>query len=150
MEIKTIQGIQETEIFSRQKLSGQAKGGFQQCLDQLSKKNMVQGTTPFASTLLPEIQPIPYLSIETNQTVMMEKANKMLDLIDKYAQELGNPMKTLKEIEPTLSTLKNESEKLYKEYIAGSGDDKTLKEMLNSIQVAANVEYFKFQRGDYI
>jgi len=67
--------------------------------------------------------------------------------MEKYAQALRDPKRTLKSIEPLVSQIGTEIQGLK---VQGREQDAGLSKLVNDIAVTATVEAFKFQRGDYV
>ena len=63
---------------------------------------------------------------------------------------MEDPDKTLKDIEPLIDTIKRDASQLLAEAENALPGDGKLKRIAREAAVAANVEYFKFYRGDYI
>ena len=65
-------------------------------------------------------------------------------------KEIGDPDKTLKDIEPLIDTIKKDASQLLAEAENALPADGELKRIAREAAVTANVEYLKFYRGDYI
>ena len=94
-------------------------------------------------TTLPPLQTISHVSV-------VQKTDRLLDLLDNYAKDMDNPDKTLKDIEPLIDTIKEDALQLLKEADIALPGDENLKRIAQEAAVTANVEHFKFYRGDYI
>lgn len=147
MEIKGIQGIQKTAKFSRQEHTD--RGGFQQYLDQVAKNGQSDTSVKEAASL-PEVHPITILTFESNDIKLVDETNRVINLLEQYSKELSDPAIPLKQLEPTLADFKNEAEKLYNDYAGIHDNNSNFEEIMNNLKLIANVEYFKFHRGDYI
>jgi len=150
MDIQNINALTQSAKSTRQKSTDDAcPSQFQTYLDQFSGKS-VQENAPKAQSPgnISNVQPIPFINITTPQQEMAEKVDSVLDLLDTYSQDLKNPNKTLKEIEPALLNMKQAAEKLYNEHQEGNSQELT--QFISQLHMTASVEYFKFQRGDYI
>ncbi|CAN2040914.1 conserved hypothetical protein [Candidatus Magnetomoraceae bacterium gMMP-15] len=146
MDVKAITGIHESAKISRQNSTTHDVAEFQRHLEQAKNKTRVMDTSLQKTSNLPGPHPVPILNFEYSLTEeMTDKANKAIDLFEKYSQQLNDPSKTLKDIEPTLIGLKNEVDSL-----DADSTDRELKQIINKLTITANVEYFKFQRGDYV
>jgi len=79
-----------------------------------------------------------------------EKADTLLSHLDMFASELNNPERSLKDMEPVVTSMKNDAddimEAMEKEGVA---DDK-LKKIITESAMMVNIEYYKFYRGDYL
>jgi hypothetical protein len=74
----------------------------------------------------------------------------LLEMLESYARNMADPKKNLKEIEPLIDTLQKEATRLSAEADKAVPDDAALKQIVDEFAVAANVEYVKFYRGDYL
>jgi hypothetical protein len=81
---------------------------------------------------------------------LLDRSEKVLDLLDEYVRVLKNPQKSLREIEPLVSSIENEVE------IASFKADGTVprgggvEQLVKELSVTASVAMLKFRRGDYI
>ena len=151
MDINAIQGVSESEIITQQNNVRANQSGFQNCLDQCIDQCMSkEKSTTSDINQLPEIYPVNFLNIKNGESTFANKASNLLDKFDDYVNSLKNPDMTLKSIEPAIVNLKNEADTLSKNFISSSENDSSLAKIVNDLQVMANVEYFKFYRGDYI
>jgi hypothetical protein len=99
---------------------------------------------------LGEIQPLVLAPFKTGADPIVKKADKLLDLMDSYAKGLENPQKSLRDLESQLLMIKDGSEKLINDMEKGVNLDEGLKNIVNECALTANVEWVKFQRGDYV
>ena len=96
-----------------------------------------------AAATLPQLQTLTPAGVA-------QKTDKLLDLLDNYTREIGDPDKTLKDIEPLIDTIKKDASQLLAEAENALPADGELKRIAREAAVTANVEYLKFYRGDYI
>ena len=82
--------------------------------------------------------------------VIAEQMEFTIDLLDQYASMLADPKKSLKDIEPVLSQLADETESLKTSFADKNIEDPELKSMLNDLMFSVMTEQIRFQRGDYI
>ena len=124
---------------------------FKQSLEAAqAKKTTVSGPTQavkslgeVAATTLPQLQSLSPAGV-------IQKTDRLLDLLDNYLKNIDNPGKTLKDIEPLIDTIKKDASLLLAEADKALPGDGDLKQIAREAAVTANVEYFKFYRGDYI
>ena len=124
---------------------------FKQSLEAAqAKKTAVSGPTQavkslgeVAATTLPQLQSLSPAGV-------IQKTDRLLDLLDNYLKNIDNPGKTLKDIEPLIDTIKKDASLLLAEADKALPQDGDLKQIAREAAVTANVEYFKFYRGDYI
>jgi len=85
-----------------------------------------------------------------NEAGLIERSGKILDLLDKYIQELNDPAKTLKDIDPLVKNISEEMTLLE----SGSTDSVAkaggLGGFVQELAVTTNVALYKFRRGDYL
>lgn len=74
--------------------------------------------------------------------------NGLLDSLDNYAQALGNPGVSLKQLEPLAMDLERKADVLESNLTAGNGG--SLTDLAQEALTQARVEAFKFRRGDYV
>ena len=109
--------------------------------------------TDVRSNETPVITNVPGLQINTFQSEgkmpVVQRAERLLDLLSEYQQKLANPSFTLRDISPLIDELKADNRALVSSVNSLSEGDE-LKNILNQIIVAASVEIIKFDRGDYV
>jgi hypothetical protein len=151
MDIQNINALTQSAKISRQNGTQTQVKEFQDYLDAFSEKSIADDTSHVKTCgNIKDVQPIPFVNMPSPQKEMVEKVDLVLDLFETYAQNLSNPSKSLKEIEPALLNMKQAAERLSKENLFHENKGSDLSQLVNNIQVTASVEYFKFQRGDYI
>ena len=95
----------------------------------------------------PDLQMNPFQS--EGEIPVLERAERLLDLLGEYQQKLANPAFTLRDISPLIDELKADNKRLVSSVNSlAEGDER--KNILNQITVAASVEIIKFNRGDYV
>ena len=102
------------------------------------------------TTLLDPISAIRFnpLSSQDND-ITLDRVENLLNLLEKYRQQLRDPQVTLKTIEPLMSTIAAEKDQLSEKLDSISNED-GLKDILNQTLITASLEVIKFNRGDYI
>jgi hypothetical protein len=151
MDIQNINALTQAAKTSRQNSAQAQVKEFQEYLDAFSEKTKTSETSQLKpSGNIQNVQPMPFVNMASPQKEMVEKMGSVLDLFETYALNLSDPNKTLKDIEPTLLNMKQAADSLYKENFLHSDKGNQLSQLVNNLQVTASVEYFKFQRGDYI
>jgi histidinol phosphatase-like PHP family hydrolase len=115
----------------------------------LSQKS--QETTGSEQTsALREPQPSIMNPSGTTSTHMIGQTDKLLGLLESYATGLENPSATLKELASIVSMMKDEAMQLMASTDAHAVEESGLNGIAAKAALTANVEYIKFQRGDYI
>jgi len=99
------------------------------------------------STPLLEIQPAKTLG--ENKSTVVERVYKFLNTLDDYRHKLGDPLVSLKEVDPVIKQLEAENENL-KPVLESLAERDELKEILNDVLITASLEVIKYRRGDYI
>lgn len=88
--------------------------------------------------------------VESGASDVANRTDKLLNLLDNYSQDLGNPEKSLKEIEPLLTDIRNSAQRLLEDAGSSGQADPKLNRIATETAMFANTEYIKFNRGDYI
>ena len=138
-----------TPISGPQKTEKPKTGLFQQNLNAAQVKKQVTETLPTGVAPLGELRPTTFPSISTPSAGIANRTNGLLDLLDRYARDIENPKKTLKEIEPLIASIQRKALQLMEEADKMVPDDAKLKRIAEECAVTANVEYLKFYRGEY-
>jgi hypothetical protein len=81
---------------------------------------------------------------------LIDQSNRVLDLLDEYANELKNPEKSLKEIDPLLKTIEKEVGLVEARAADPIYGDDDIGGVVRDLALTANVALFKFHRGDFI
>lgn len=82
---------------------------------------------------------------------LWSELNGLLDSLDSYAQALGNPTWSLKELEPLAQDLESKADQLEQGLTAGQlGGENNLSGLMQEVLTQARVESIKFRRGDYV
>lgn len=102
------------------------------------------------TTLLDPISAIRFnpLSSQDND-ITLDRVENLLNLLEKYRQQLRDPQVTLRTIEPLMRTIAAEKDQLSEKLDSISNED-GLKDILNQTLITASLEVIKFNRGDYI
>ena len=102
------------------------------------------------TTLLDPISAIrfnPLSPLDKNITV--ERVENLLNLLEKYRQQLKDSNVTLRTLEPLMNTIAEEKDQLSAKLDSIPNED-GLKEILNQTLITASLEVIRFNRGDYI
>lgn len=161
-----INNIPEQIAAIRQKA---ATGNTQKSGEAFSKalRDIMSGTQPpeTPSEISPETQPeataallktaginpsFMRLNDAASISDVMNQTDQLLTRLDDYAKLLEDPASTLKDMEPVIDSIKKDADALNadaeKKLPEGSG----IKKVVREFAIAANAEYFRFKRGDYI
>ena len=155
--MSNISGITDkTVIFKKSAIGTADKDAFRLTLESTIENNVNRTDKAGGIKYLGEIRApasnVVRLNSENEILEMTYKTNSLLELLDNYSKELDNPNRTLRDIEPLISTIKKDAEHLLAdtEVCAIGADEIGIKELAGRCAVAANIEYIKFQRGDYL
>ena len=85
---------------------------------------------------------------DTNSAILMH-GDKILSLLDDYAGHLNDPTKTLRDIEPLVGEIEKEITFIEAETAEKGQNDKGLQGLINDLVLTANVNIYKFYRGDF-
>ena len=99
---------------------------------------------------LAEIGPTDSQLPHRSDAAILKRSERVLDLLDEYANGLNDPKKTLKDIEPLIASIKEEADTIERESRGKLHHDRELEGFVKELSVTANVAMFKFHRGDYI
>ena len=132
MDINSIKNFSEAEFPSSRKIN--TDKGFGEIFDRkITELNATETLKPTGG-----------------KADVLEHGNRILNLLDDYARDLGNPQKTLKHIEPLVQTIKKEASLIEDEASEKVQNDSELERFIKDLTVTANVAAFKFNRGDYV
>lgn len=81
---------------------------------------------------------------------LLDHGDRVLDLLDGYANELADPNNTLKDIAPLVKRIEDEVNLMEAQTKERAGDDGELARLIQELKVTANVAVLKFERGDYL
>ena len=99
---------------------------------------------------LSEVNSISSLTSADPKTDLLDYSDKVLDLLDGFAKELSNPLKTLKDIEPIVSRIEKEVDIIESKTAGMIPRDMGIEQFVRDLSVTAHVAVLKFQRGDYL
>lgn len=99
---------------------------------------------------LSEVDPVKSLTSADPETGLLDCSDKVLDLLDDYANELNNPLKTLKDIEPIVTRIEKEIDLIESKAAGMIPRDMGIEQFVRDLSVTAHVAVLKFQRGDYL
>ena len=79
----------------------------------------------------------------------LDRIDNLIGLLDQYRLKLADPGTTLKDIDPIIMKIDQETENLTP-VLDSLPEDEDLKNIFNQTLVTASLEVSKFYRGDYI
>jgi len=138
------------QLVSPQKLQESDSDLFKKTLDEALKvKEGLQTEKPSAGTLK-EIASSSLQPFAEAPETFNQRTDQLLDLLDHYVRDLGNPEKTLREVEPLVGQLKTGAEELLEMAEKEFARDNPLRNIAEESAMRATIEYIKFHRGDYL
>lgn len=148
-----ISGITDnTHIFTQPQPGRADKDAFRQALENSMGREADQigngGSTSLGEIQAPAVNMIRFTS-ENTVSEMANKTDSLLGLLENYSRELENPEKSLRELEPMISEIRQNAEDLLAQ-AQESGPEPGIRRLAGQAAATANIEYIKFQRGDYI
>jgi hypothetical protein len=120
---------------------------------RLTSKTRIEDNTSFREVLQLRISQTNPASSATGPDVkaaFLEQGERVLDLLDDFAQALGDPQKTLRELEPLVLKMEGEAKPLELAPDSEGGSDQSLSRLMSDVSLLANVTLVKFRRGDYL
>jgi len=122
---------------------------FQHTLDKAIRiKSDAQIDT--GNNVLGEIRASAVLIEDGRPHGLNEKANTLLSHLDIFASELNNPERSLKDMEPVVTSMKNDADDIMETMEKEDVADDNLKKIITESAMMANIEYYKYYRGDYL
>jgi hypothetical protein len=79
----------------------------------------------------------------------VQAAEKALNLLEQYQRAIGNPRATLREIDPLVQSLAEETRGLNR-WMENLSPSDPLKKIMTEVGVLSSTEIGKFSRGDYV
>ena len=86
---------------------------------------------------------------QSDRQFALERVENLIGLLDQYQRKLADPGITLKNIDPIIMKIDQETENLTP-VLDSLPEDEGLKNIINQALVTASLEVSKFYRGDYI
>jgi hypothetical protein len=93
------------------------------------------------------IQPGPSLAVQNDPVI--ERTEKVLDILEEYQHKLLDPQSTLRDIHPLIEKMEMEQEALVPVLDSLPPGD-GLKRILTDVLITSSVEVIRFNRGDYV
>ena len=142
---------------SKNEKTGGFKNALTQALGQEGKTSKTSQTDKTESSgmeatkaaVLGEIPSIG-LRIQDQSSIVSGKTDMLLGLLDTYSNKLENPDISLKSIAPILEQINQNADSLLKESVSLGPGNQELKNIATQTVIAAQTEYLRFQRGDYV
>jgi hypothetical protein len=150
--VTQINNINEnTAVQTGQRSSAKPAAGFRDSLETALAEKSAGKTESGQATALGEPQAAhfnPAISPATDDDIACQTDN-LLDLLESYSKGLEAPEASLKDLAPLVDRIKDGAQQL----MASADNDAAageLKDIASQAALTANIEYIKFQRGDYV
>ncbi len=122
---------------------------FKQTLDNALDKTQSQKNMSVNS--LGEVRSVAFNTINyEDDSSLVSKSEDLLNLLDEYSNELNDGGKSLRDLEPLVSELKENATELMEDILGDEGSDPDLKRHAAQCAIIASVEALKYERGDYV
>ncbi|MEA3359340.1 MAG: hypothetical protein U9R17_08060 [Thermodesulfobacteriota bacterium] len=114
-----------------------------------SKENKDKGFEKIFQTTLSRIDATSPHQPSDARSDILRQGDKILSLLDDYAGHLNDPEKTLRDIEPLVGEIEKEVRFIEAEAAEKGQNDEELQGLINNLVLTANVNIYKFYRGDF-
>ncbi len=146
-----IHQVSENSHFKQQTVSNKSKPGeFQSALATVLTAKGAKSHHTHQKMPLGEVAPVYPQPIELGQAEFLARTEQLIEMLDNYKSQLGNPERSLKDIAPLMNEIREKAGEL----ITSSGDasqpDGALKKIVDNVALKASVEYIKYYRGDLL
>ena len=121
---------------------------FKQTLDNVLGKTQTQKDITLNS--LGEVRPVAFNKIDYEGSELVSKSEDLLNLLDEYSKELNNNGKSLRDLEPLVSELKENATELMENILGDQQSEPDIKRHAAQCAIIASVEALKYERGDYV
>ena len=131
-------------------LKKSSEKGFQGHLQKALQHKESSPITGHQTQSLGEVQSSPLTSLHPSTHQIIRETERLIDLIDTYRQQMADPQKSLKDIEPVLQALNKQKGRLQNFCQQTSMHDAPLADIVNACTLTVDKEMVQFYRGDYI
>lgn len=132
---------------TRSNQQGQSQGtvAFSDVLAQAvsEQSSAAQGVDPVQTVSAPS-----EATLEPGQAQLWQQTNGLVETLENYGQALGDPSKTLKDIQPLADKMETQAQAVGASLQAGGSSN--LHSLAWQAVTQAQVEAIKFRRGDYV
>ncbi len=147
-QINSINGNAIPRTSRQQSVSPAA--GFQDSLENALVQKSTGSTQNGQTAALVEPQSLGNPPISSSPSEIASRTDSLLDLLDSYADGLENPDTTLKDLSSLVDRIRDDAQLLMTTADNDTSAGSQLKDIAAQTALTANIEYFKFQRGDYL
>jgi hypothetical protein len=120
---------------------------------RLTPSDKIEHNTSFREVLqlrISQANPASSATGPESKAAVLGQGEKVLDLLDDFAQALADPQKTLKDLEPLVLKMEGEVRDLETAPGSEADSDQGLSRLMSDASLLANVALLKFRRGDYL
>ncbi|MFZ5569794.1 MAG: hypothetical protein ACOZF0_05295 [Thermodesulfobacteriota bacterium] len=125
-------------------------GDFQKVFHQALDSQPSGTASPAAAGSLGEIRLTTVPIVEERTDPLMDQTADLLDQLEQFAQALGDPSRSLKDMESMVTELKKKADLVAENAGVPEGQANPLKRIARESAMTASLEYVKFYRGDYL
>jgi methyl-accepting chemotaxis protein len=150
--VTQIDNINENGTIQIRKRQDSSPGtGFQSSLESMLSQKGAEKTENGKTAALSEPQP-PHFNrpFAASADDIVCQTDSLLDMLESYANSLENPGTTLKDLASLVDRIKDGAANLMASAEKGTSEGSELSKIAAQTSLAANIEYIKFQRGDYL
>ena len=135
---------------TKNKVQSPTENGFGSILKEtFEKTSKVPSKTQQSTFVAPPAGVQQSVLSSQDEKIALERLEHLINLLDRYRQNLGNLNEPLKNIDPIIKEISAEKDNLTAIHDALPGTD-GLKAIVNQILVTASLEITRFYRGDYL
>jgi len=147
-QINNIDGLSIVQTGKR--LETSSGEGFQNTLDDALGKASESDTGSAPLSALSEPQALNFGQDVPTDMDIAGQTDSLLDLLEAYADGLENPDASLKDLSSLVDRIQEEARQLMTSTDENTTAGGQLKEIAAQTAMTANMEYIKFQRGDFL
>lgn len=143
---------ENTVVQTGQRQTAAPAAGFQSSLEIALARGTAAKTENAQAAALSEPPAAAHLNPATAPSAddIACQTESLLSLLESYANGLGSPGATLKDLAPLVNRIKDGAQQLMESAERSPSAESGLKDIASQAALTANMEYIKFQRGDYI
>ncbi|MBW2368995.1 MAG: hypothetical protein JRH15_14030 [Deltaproteobacteria bacterium] len=137
-------------IHDQKKINKPATGGFESSLRTAFTERTTGGLFNSQVSRLGEVRAASAPQTSSLADGIASETDRLLALLETYATDLENPNKTLRDLAPMAAQIKEAAGLVMAAAQRQATPDDELNRIATNAAFTANIEYVKFQRGDYI
>lgn len=143
---------ENTVVQTGQRQTPAPAAGFQNSLEIALARGTAAKTENAKTAALSEPQATAHLNPAATPSAddIACQTDSLLGLLESYANGLETPGATLKDLAPLVDRIRDGAQQLMDSAERSTSAESGLKDIASQAAMAANIEYIKFQRGDYV